>query len=314
MENASKALLIAGSVLLGIIVLSLFMIMVNSLTDYQQSQITNQREAEVIAFNNQFTGYMRDDVSGTDIISLINKVVFYNRTKSSAGTDILDTGEEFGYEPIELYINMNGNEKVLAFDGQNNKVFLGNLEFKATNQLKQTNNEGFGALDNLLNNTKIPEPPNIGANGESLPSEYATRTLNLNYTEGILKGLLENSNSSDSIFGDFLNYDENKKRKCFSEFNLILGKIYFPLVNSSGKSISINTLNYWWGQYFNPNSTRITDRNGKTIREELAYYYEYTQFQRGKFRYVPPTGTEKTYSPNTNRVIFMKFEFTGDFV
>lgn len=314
MENASKALLIAGSVLLGIIVLSLFMIMVNSLTDYQQSQITNQREAEVIAFNNQFTGYMRDDVSGTDMLSLINKVVFYNRTKSSAGTGTLDTGEEFGYEPIELYINMNGNEKALAFDGQNNKVFLGNLEFKATKQLKQTNTVGFDALDKLLNNTQIPEPP-TSASGETLPSEYVSRTLNLNYTEGILKGLLENSNSSDSIFGDdFLNYDEKKKRKCFSEFNLILGKIYFPLRNITGNAISINTLDNWWRQYFHPNYSSKKDGNGKTIREELAYYYEYTQFQRGKFRYVPPTGTEKTYSPNTNRVIFMKFEFTGDFV
>ena len=38
MENASKALIMAGSVLIGIIVISLFMIMYNSLTDYQQTQ------------------------------------------------------------------------------------------------------------------------------------------------------------------------------------------------------------------------------------------------------------------------------------
>ena len=42
MENASKALIMAGSVLIGVIVVSLFMVMANSLTDYQQTQTQNQ--------------------------------------------------------------------------------------------------------------------------------------------------------------------------------------------------------------------------------------------------------------------------------
>ena len=52
MENASKALLMAGSVLISIIVISLFLIMTNSLTSYQQTQTQSQREAQIVSFNN----------------------------------------------------------------------------------------------------------------------------------------------------------------------------------------------------------------------------------------------------------------------
>ena len=161
MENASKALLIAGGVLLGIMVLSLFLIMINSLTDYQQSQIVNERQAEAISFNNNYTGYMRDEVPGTDIMSLVNKVVFYNRTKSSKGTGTTDTGEDFGYEPIELEIVFPDNSnKLLALDLQYNKLYNSNsFKFDATSGIKSTNSSGFSALDKLLNNTCMPDSP-----------------------------------------------------------------------------------------------------------------------------------------------------------
>jgi len=320
MENASKALLIAGSVLLGIIVLSLFLIMINSLTDYQQSQVQNQRDAEVVAFNNQYTGYMRSDVSGADIMSLINKVVFYNRTKSSAG--IGDTGENYEYEPIVLCIDMNGNQKSLSMDGTTNKVFKSTTpyRFDATTNLQSTESGGFGTLNTLLNNTKIPAPPTSGAGLDQLTPEYRTRgDLNLYYTEGMLKGLLDNKNSTESIF-------DSKNRtniESFADFNLIIGKIFFPLYNDAGKTISAETLGKWWDDYFGVNSFGVDTANkksssGRTIREELSYYYEYVQFQRGIFEYVQPTAADErsnpTFSTNTGRIIYMKFKFTGKFL
>ena len=320
MENASKALLIAGSVLLGIIVLSLFMVMINSLTDYQQSQVVNERTEEVIAFNNQFAGYMRNDVSGTDIISLINKVVFYNRTKSSSGTGTFDFGAGYGSEPIKLIINFpsNNNQSLAMEVGTNgkpdNKLFNAyKYEFDGTSDLNATIGGGIEYINNLLNNTLLPLPPK----DTNLADEYRTERQ-IHYTEGILKGLMDNKNSSESIFDkNFLTLDEKTIRKRFSDFNIIIGKVYFPLYDKNGAPIKLSTLKNWWEKYLGPDANQKSAGVGykHTIREELAYYYEYAQFQRGLFKYIPQTtGTIDTYSPSTGRVVYMKFDFTGKFI
>ena len=319
MENAAKALLIAGGILLGIIVLSLFMLMLNSLTDYQLAQTQVERNQDVIAFNNQYSGYLRDGISGSDVISLINKVIFYNRTRSSTGED-----ENYTYEPITLKINFNGNNKELAMDGENNKLFKEDLSFEDTEKLNSKISDeldnGLDELDEILNYVIMPDPPAMESGDSAFPSQYNNRKLNLHYTEQILQGLLDNYNSTESIFDDeFDSLSEKDKRKRFSNFNLIIGKVFFPLINNKNKAIPVSTINKWWENYFSSDkasqkdkSTKVGSTRHKTIREELAYYYEYKQFQRGIFNY-KQTSTP-TYSSQTGRIIYMEFEFTGEFI
>ncbi len=83
MENASKALLMAGSVLIALLILGALLLMFNNLSSYQKIGEQDTREAQVIEFNNQFTSYLRDDVRGSDIVSLMNRVVDYNTRKGN---------------------------------------------------------------------------------------------------------------------------------------------------------------------------------------------------------------------------------------
>ena len=78
MENASKALIMAASVLIAIVIISAFVLMMSNLTSYQESSYQSNLSAQIAEFNNQYTTYERTDIRGSDMISLMNKVLDYN--------------------------------------------------------------------------------------------------------------------------------------------------------------------------------------------------------------------------------------------
>lgn len=316
MENASKALLIAGGILLSIIVLTLFMLMVNSLTDYQQQETQTQKQADIISFNNQYAGYMRDDVSGTDILSLINKVVYYNRTKSTAGTGTTDSGASYGSEPITVVIDLKDvNTRKKLARGNNNVLFTGTSFTYTFNQTSSVNDVVTGInYINEIKNSYLPYTPSYFW----VPKQYQNQKIKI--TDGILKALSDNYDSDKSIFDEnFNNLEEKEKRERLHEFNLIVGKTFFPLYyrkNGSDKNIEKEKIEDYWEDYFNTNENKVKYKAtpiNKSLRQLVAYYYEYAQFQRAKFKWVqPPTGQE-TYS-NDGKIRYLKFEFTGEFI
>lgn len=81
MENASKALLMAGGVLIGLLVIGALVLMVNQLGSYQKQNVGTEQERQIAQFNQEFTRFTDQRIDGTDIVSLVNKVVDYN-TKS----------------------------------------------------------------------------------------------------------------------------------------------------------------------------------------------------------------------------------------
>ena len=75
MENASKALIIAGAILLAILIISLGILIYN-----QAAGIANgnaMSEVEITQFNTQFTQY-EGRQSGTTVRSLLQKVISNN--------------------------------------------------------------------------------------------------------------------------------------------------------------------------------------------------------------------------------------------
>lgn len=85
MENASKALLIAGGVLLAIMVVSLLILTFTKISDYQSSAQTLQKDSQLAQFNEQFVQYAQKDTKGTDLITLLNRVIDYNQKTIGAG-------------------------------------------------------------------------------------------------------------------------------------------------------------------------------------------------------------------------------------
>lgn len=102
MENASKALIMAGSVLIALMIIGALMLMFGNLTSYQETDTQGTRSAQIAEFNQQFETYDRNDVRGSDLYSLLNKVIDYNRRQSWEGTGATDRGQELAFTPMEV--------------------------------------------------------------------------------------------------------------------------------------------------------------------------------------------------------------------
>ena len=72
MENASKALIIAGAILLAILIISLGIMIYN-----QASGVVNNNsmsEVDISSFNTRFTQYQGDNIRGAQVNSLLEQV------------------------------------------------------------------------------------------------------------------------------------------------------------------------------------------------------------------------------------------------
>ena len=73
MENASKALLMAGGVLIAIIIISLLVKTFGSMGELQRQQVSAEEVEKIEAFNKEYTKYLDQYVYGTEVITIINK-------------------------------------------------------------------------------------------------------------------------------------------------------------------------------------------------------------------------------------------------
>ena len=73
MENASRALIMIGSILIAILILALLVKSVTGIGKFKMSQLTQEAQEQLTAFNEQYTKYLGQYVYGTEVISVINK-------------------------------------------------------------------------------------------------------------------------------------------------------------------------------------------------------------------------------------------------
>lgn len=137
MENASKALLMAGGVLMAILVISMLVLMFSNLTNVFSEGNQANREAQIVKFNMEYESYNREGVRGTEILSLLAKVEDYNKYQSDY------EGTNAGYSPITVNINMDGQRKKLEYDENQSLVTKINNNNNIQNQ---TNNFYEGLL------------------------------------------------------------------------------------------------------------------------------------------------------------------------
>lgn len=79
MENASKALIIAGGILLGIITISLLIYMYNKVGNVVDTISGDTTQEELLEFNKGFEVYNKKIMYGSEIISVINKAIDNNK-------------------------------------------------------------------------------------------------------------------------------------------------------------------------------------------------------------------------------------------
>lgn len=87
MENASKALIIAGAILISIVLVSVGVIVVQSLDP--SSATEKMDEQAVQAFNSKFDSYIGVNVSGTSVRSLLRAVATNNTTNAEEESKII---------------------------------------------------------------------------------------------------------------------------------------------------------------------------------------------------------------------------------
>lgn len=168
MENASKALLMAGGILIALLIISLLLLMITNIGDYQRTKDSGAKATQIAKFNRDFERYTKDEIRGTDIISIINKIQDYNsrqvdNTENPSGTTnyvdynikmsitisgLNDFNEKYKYEDNSSLFKQ--DQYTIGID-ENGKV-MGN---KIANDLKEfVNSENATGLEKNKNEMK----------------------------------------------------------------------------------------------------------------------------------------------------------------
>lgn len=234
MENASKALIMAGSVLIALMIIGALLLMFNNLTSYQDTDIQGTREAQIVAFNNQYTTYDRNNVRGSDIYSLLNKVIDYNRRKSTEGIGN-DQGQYVQYEPMSITIKMD-KTKLAAPDG--------------VNRLFKQNEYTVNKNENTFEEYITDEVSEI----ESIYGKDSLAKL----TTGLTKIFIDSTSS------------ESKKKEAVSTFNNASGKVKITGWDDIKETTNIRKEVYTYYElvqfkraYFNCISTTYNEKTGR---------------------------------------------------
>jgi len=97
MENASKALLMAGGILIALIIIAILTRTYTNISLFQRAQLTEEEQAQLVAFNEQYTKYLGEYVYGTEIITVINKTMNNTEYKIKTIIKFAEDGEGYLY-------------------------------------------------------------------------------------------------------------------------------------------------------------------------------------------------------------------------
>lgn len=135
MENASKALLLGGGILIGLIVMSIGVYIFSTYSGNATSVDQNRQATEIKKFNVNFTKFEgRDDITIQEIVTLINFAEQYEKENGihiqiSIGvkTDIINWLKSFHATELE-------DKKVQLIQDNSEKIFkcknMGNQDIK----------------------------------------------------------------------------------------------------------------------------------------------------------------------------------------
>lgn len=272
MENATKALLIVAGVMIGIMILSLLVLGYNQISSYYASKDADEAITQLAKFNETFENYNKSNIRGTDLLTLMNKIIDYNERYSYSNE------KQYPRIKVNIEINTSGFTEIW----KNNFMYSTTDSPIITPNSRITNTTG-GTNDknrdkNLIAVTNI-ENDLIRDNSD----------LNLNSTK--LQKLTSNisnfrlgTNETDiSITQSQIN-DRLKRANLIKD---ILGKtINFPN-NNAGRA-------------------GIADSAGQTLISRVqtitTQYYQFTQFKRAYFKC-----TKVGYDTDTARINEMNF-------
>lgn len=282
MENASKALLIAGGILMVMMIIGLLAFSWSKITDFYNKDNEFAEMKNVSKFNLQFTNYQRDKVYGYELISLANRVADYNMRYSTVGKN------DENYNPISMKFTMTKEQadqlqfndfiKIPNIDGKIQKISTTKL-FRYTEYVQsQSSNQIVEQIFNRAINTE-----EIYGNS-TIATKLAKSINSLILSDEQLKYNEENRNMSrwNSWTNSLITYNRIVNKKNRIDFD-----------DTNQESIA--------DAYEKMIDTLLNDAN-------IMQYYEYYQFKRGIFECGE---NDIKYDSVTGRVSSISFKFTG---
>lgn len=182
MENASKALIMAGSILLAIMVIGLLVFGYRQMSDLEQTK-ENSKEvdklAEYMARFEQFNRGKDNPLYGSELLSLANLQEDYN---------LSDARADVGYDKIEIYVNITKKLEGYLEAGQ---------EYNISEILEKIN----GVLEEIDKYENTKNNQCILYNGKTVKyySKKSYREIALDFMDKIEKALKE---EVEKEFGD----------------------------------------------------------------------------------------------------------------
>lgn len=166
MENASKALLMAAEILIGVMIISIGVYLFSSMGEYSADIASDMQEAQITEFNNQFLKYYgTTSVNGGepetikctihDIVGVINLAQKIN--EQNGFTEIQPISDSTYYIQIDLQIGARTYRNLEAYDQSQLVNLIKN------NSIEYITDESSGS--NVTAETKYfvcPEMPGIG--------------------------------------------------------------------------------------------------------------------------------------------------------
>ena len=146
MENASNALIIAGGVLIGVLLLSIIVVAFQGAADLAKSYDTSIASTSLQAFNNTFEKFQDSDVNIHDIITLAHFAKDYNTKNLLEKTDSIyitvkcESTELQDKTDSELLTFLEANTFSKLANGQENSE--GNLQKYKCKDIQYNKNTG----------------------------------------------------------------------------------------------------------------------------------------------------------------------------
>lgn len=122
MENATKALEMAASVLIGMLIIGALVFAYTQISELRQTEEKSKEIEQASDFNQPYEVYNRDGVYGSELLSLANKVVDYNKRTQENGYTSIELVIKFSSLPQNMENNKYNSKYKFSLEMQGSKL------------------------------------------------------------------------------------------------------------------------------------------------------------------------------------------------
>ena len=119
MENATKALIIAGSIFLAIIIITIAIVMFTNMSSSQSEDEQRRLVEQLKDFNKEYESYAKGRMYGVDVISILNKAINNNINSEENGKITIEITLHDDLAPYKQRQKTDSNGKVIRDENGN---------------------------------------------------------------------------------------------------------------------------------------------------------------------------------------------------